>query len=333
MYIYNRSNRYHSRIYCPAFSHTKKVVYSKMQTLPLERWNQLQLREASKRSNAVSVYRVQDKDNCEYAIKIIDCATTNSDVELEILLHPRSNHQHLLHCIAAAPSDPAEQQADRKRQCEETSKQAQQQICVVVLPFYQWNLQEWAAQVTDLDIDIESIRCVFYQLCQSLIELHRLQYMHFDIKPENCLVSPNGGGKDQSMLKWKAVIGDYGNCRPFHTKQLARRNANVPLNDPFDAQVLTVYSAAYRPPECCLILRQPAGSVSSSVYRLGTASAAYYTVNSDVWALGKTFQDCAAPAGQYTLALQELLVAMLEPDSSKRIKDSELLNHPFFTAC
>lgn len=301
-----------------------------MEKVQVDWCNQLRLLPAINKGSS-SVYRVQDKDHCEYAIKMIDCTTSNSEAEIEVLLHPRSNHQRLLHCIAAAPADLAELAESNKelQQREETSKQAQQ-ICVVVLPFYQWNLQEWAAQVTDLDIDIESIRCVFYQLCQSLIELHRLQYMHFDIKPENCLVSPNGGGKDQSMLKWKAVIGDYGNCRPFHSKQLARRNANVPLNDPFDAQVLTVYSAAYRPPECCF-MHQPIGGV----YRLGTASAAYYTVNSDVWALGKTFQSClkqyAAPAG-HNSELHALLVAMLDPDSSKRIQDLDLVNHPFFTA-
>ncbi|CAD5223178.1 unnamed protein product [Bursaphelenchus xylophilus] len=99
------------------------------------------------------------------------------------------------------------------------------ELCFLVLPVYSDNLFELRKFAPDLRFPVKFALGVFYQLVETLQEIHTLGYMHRDIKPSNiCL----GRLPDE---RTKVFLIDFGMSRRFRTLdgKLIERRDNVPF--------------------------------------------------------------------------------------------------------
>ena len=81
----------------------------------------------------------------------------------------------------------------------------------IVYPFYEKDLAQYIEEANG-PINKNTICSIMKQILEALSEMHSTGLIHRDLKPSNVLLNVTGD-------KVELVISDFGQCRPFKTKE------------------------------------------------------------------------------------------------------------------
>jgi serine/threonine protein kinase len=264
------------------------------------------------------------------AVKVVLSPLYDADREIEVLLAAATNNSEcnplhwtesdkLLRLLAVTYSHPVHPQQ-----------------FAFALPLYDHNLAQWCASFPKTQLSAFSIRSVCKQLCESMLALHHLGYLHLDIRPENCFISrrnrqctiTNDDDPAKQLLavangdQWKAILGDYGLCQPIGFIAAAKSKYN--------ANVAPAYAENYRATELADHYDQHHPYIANQQRSSDAATTEALSTRTDVWALGKTFFTCFRDVISTDSTFADLIQRMTCTRAEDRLYGNALITHRWF---
>jgi len=204
------------------------------------------------------------------------------------------------------------------------------------------NMYEYLRDVKFAPVALPIVREVARNVLEALRDLHAINYMHCDVKPENVMIRAPG------QLNNFCVI-DFGAVRRFEENQyydvqsLWYRAPEVICGLPYTTAI-DMWSVG------CLLYELHTGSplfagndpqeqLAIIISQLGQPSRNAMTFGKYASALNFGGAECNphcledSVQGEPTMCAQfsALLKLLLQPDESLRVSSADALNHPFFT--